>query len=58
MVRKTGSKKRECSLAFKKLSYQETGDHWLYVFNVLKSKTINHDYLDTYTLSEKKIIRI
>jgi flavin reductase (DIM6/NTAB) family NADH-FMN oxidoreductase RutF len=45
-------------LLLKKLSYQETGDHWLYVFNVLKSKTINHDYLDTYTLSEKKIIRI
>ncbi|HRX11142.1 MAG TPA: flavin reductase [Draconibacterium sp.] len=45
-------------LLLKKMSYQETGDHWLYVFDVLKTKTFNQDYLDTSTLSEKKIIRI
>lgn len=45
-------------LLLKKLTYQETGDHWLYVFDVLKAKTLNLDYLDTYTLSKKRIIRI
>lgn len=45
-------------LLMKKMSYQETGDHWLYVFDVVKTKTFNQDYLDTFTLSEKKIIRI
>jgi flavin reductase (DIM6/NTAB) family NADH-FMN oxidoreductase RutF len=45
-------------LLMKKMSCQETGDHWLYVFDVVKTKTFNQDYLDTFTLSEKKIIRI
>jgi len=57
-LKKTVIKNVSARMLLKKLSHQETGDHWLYVFDVLKSKTYDHSYLDTYTLSEKKIIRI
>ncbi|HCA43968.1 MAG TPA: hypothetical protein DEP28_12040 [Bacteroidetes bacterium] len=41
-----------------KKSFQKTGDHYLFIFNVIKSKSYNTDYLNLKLLSEKKLIRI
>lgn len=44
-------------ILLKKISFQKTGDHYLFIFKVIKSKTYNTDYLNLKLLSEKKLIR-
>jgi flavin reductase (DIM6/NTAB) family NADH-FMN oxidoreductase RutF len=41
-----------------KISYQKTGDHYLFIFNAIASKSYCSDYLDINTLREKSIVRM
>jgi flavin reductase (DIM6/NTAB) family NADH-FMN oxidoreductase RutF len=45
-------------LLLQKISTQQNGDHTLFVFDVLKYKVYDYDYLTLDILREKKLVRI
>lgn len=45
-------------LLLKKVSVEPTGDHTLFVFDVLKYKVFDYNYLTLDILREKKLVRI